>query len=155
LTDRCSPDAANEEKMKVRLAALFLLTLFPAFAAIAQEGLPPDQPGRGSLLGPTHFSESDGAQLYRALCQNCHMANGQGGSGAASYPALSGNVKLANEDYPVWMVLHGNKAMPALGGFLSDSQITAVVTYVRSHFGNGYGDPVTVEQVKALRLLKK
>ncbi len=141
--------------MKVRLAAVFLLTLIPVFAAVAQEGLPPDRPGRGSLLGPTHFSESDGAELYLALCQNCHMANAQGGSGAARYPALSGNLNLANADYPVWMVLYGNKAMPGFGGFLSDSQIKEVVTYLRTHFGNDYANPVTVEQVNALRLIKK
>jgi mono/diheme cytochrome c family protein len=34
---------------------------------------------------------------------------------------------------------------------LSDEQVAAVVSYVRTHFGNTYKDKVSVDDVKALR----
>jgi hypothetical protein len=34
---------------------------------------------------------------------------------------------------------------------MSDQQVADVANYVRSHFGNAYGDTVTVAAVKAAR----
>lgn len=79
------------------------------------------------------------------------MPDAKGASGAGAYPALAANQRLSVSAYPVSVVIHGQKAMPPLGGMLSDKQIADVVTYVRSHFGNRYGDAVTPEQVKILR----
>jgi mono/diheme cytochrome c family protein len=77
------------------------------------------------------------------------MPNGTGAAGAANYPALARNVRLAAKAYPVAMVLNGSKAMPPFRGVLSDEQIAAVVGYVRTHFGNHYGDKLSVADVKA------
>jgi mono/diheme cytochrome c family protein len=41
--------------------------------------------------------------------------------------------------------------MPAFGEMMSDTQVTAVVNYLRSHFGNSYLDEITVEEVHAAR----
>jgi mono/diheme cytochrome c family protein len=79
------------------------------------------------------------------------MPNGRGAEGAAPYPALAKNARLAAKAYPVATVLNGSKAMPPFKSMLSDEQIAAVVTYVRTHFGNAYKDKVSVEDVKALR----
>ncbi len=79
------------------------------------------------------------------------MANAQGAVGAGAYPALAKNPKLEVAGYPVALVLHGQKAMPPFGALLTDQQIADVVNYVRSHFGNGYKDTVTPEEVKAQR----
>ena len=49
------------------------------------------------------------------------------------------------------MVLAGRRAMPPLGGSLSDEQIAEVVNYVRSHFNNRYADAITAEEVARLR----
>lgn len=79
------------------------------------------------------------------------MDNGRGASGAGSYPALAGNPRLQAGMYPVYIVVNGNKAMPGFGSIFDDQQVAAVVNYVRTHFGNRYGDAVTPEQVKGVR----
>ena len=88
-----------------------------------------------------------GQQVYEAVCQACHMADAKGGTGAATIPALAANPRLAAPAYAVSMVVRGQGAMPGLSGNLDDSQIAAVVTYVRTHFGNGYAKPVTAADV--------
>ena len=51
----------------------------------------------------------------------------------------------------LYVVLHGQKAMPPVGRLMTDEQVAAVVTYIRTHFGNDYKEPVTAEQVKKAR----
>ena len=97
------------------------------------------------------FGEQTGEALYRSICQGCHMADGRGAAGAGVYPALAANVRLTNAVYPLAVVLNGRRNMPAFAAVLDDAQVAAVVTYVRSHFGNAYGDVVTAEQVATLR----
>ncbi len=97
------------------------------------------------------FSQKDGESIYRAVCQSCHMAEGQGAQGAGMYPALAGNPKLAASSYPAYNVLHGRKGMPSFKHMLSDEQIAEVTNYVRTHLGNAYRDPISAEAVKALR----
>ena len=98
-----------------------------------------------------HFEERGGEALYRAVCQSCHMAEGQGAKGAGMYPALASNPRLAAGAYPVYNVIHGRKGMPPFGRMLTDEQIAEVTNYVRTHMGNDYKDAVTPEAVKALR----
>ncbi|HWH82318.1 MAG TPA: cytochrome c [Burkholderiaceae bacterium] len=97
------------------------------------------------------FSQQDGEALYRAVCQSCHMADGQGARGAGAYPALAANPRLAAAAYPVVNILHGRKGMPAFGGALSDEQVAQVTNYVRTHLGNSYTDAVTPADVTSLR----
>ncbi|ACJ01264.1 c-type cytochrome [Rhodospirillum centenum] len=103
-----------------------------------------------AFAAPDRFAYSDGGELYRAICQGCHMPTGEGASGAGAYPALAANPNLEVAAYPVSMVVGGRKAMPSFS-FLSDAQISAVVGYVRTHFGNQFPDPVPVEEVAAAR----
>lgn len=95
--------------------------------------------------------QQGGEAIYKGICQDCHMPDARGGSGAGSYPALAGDPKLAEPGYPVAVVVRGQKAMPPFGGALNDRQIADVVNYVRSHFGNSYKDKVTPADVKAAR----
>ncbi len=108
-------------------------------------------------------SADEGERLYKTICQGCHMANGEGATGAGTYPKLAGNPKLAAWQYAALTVLQGRNGMPPFGavpdvppqlakmmGALSDEQIAAVVNYVRSHFGNDYKDKATAKDVKAL-----
>ena len=97
------------------------------------------------------FGQQDGASLYRAVCQSCHMAEGQGAQGAGIYPALAGNPKLAASRYPAYNVLNGRKGMPGFKHLLNDEQIAAVTNYVRTHLGNDYQDAITAADVKAMR----
>jgi mono/diheme cytochrome c family protein len=104
-----------------------------------------------SMSGPSTFPQQDGPALFQAICQGCHMPDAQGAAGAGAYPALAGNKKLAAAAYPVYTVMRGRKGMPALASYLSDAQVAAVVTYVRTHFGNNYADPISTELLKAAR----
>jgi mono/diheme cytochrome c family protein len=97
------------------------------------------------------FSQKDGESLYRAVCQSCHMAEGQGAQAAGMYPALAGNPKLAARGYPAYNVLHGRKGMPSFKNMLTDEQVAEVTNYVRTHMGNAYKDPISPADVKALR----
>lgn len=91
-----------------------------------------------------------GQQVYRQVCQACHMADGKGGQGAGQIPALAGNANLEDPGYPIGMIVQGRGAMPGLTDILSPAQIAAVVTYVRGHFGNHYRKPVSEADVKAV-----
>jgi len=97
------------------------------------------------------FAEQTGEKLYANACQSCHMPDGKGAVGAAAYPSLASNRKLAASGYAVHAVVNGQRAMPPLGLMLSDDQVAAVVNYVRTHFGNSYDDAVTAQDVKAVR----
>lgn len=89
-----------------------------------------------------------GAQVYRQICQACHMPQGEGGSGAAKFPALAKNPRLQFPAYPVTLVLHGKGGMPSFDDVLTPQQIAGVVGYIRTNFGNNYPQPVTEEQVR-------
>jgi len=115
-----------------------------AFSAHADSGGITFSPG-------DKFTETSGEALYKAVCQTCHMNDGQGAVGAGAYPALAKNENLSDASYPISMVINGQGAMPPFGGSMDDDQIAAVVGYVRTHFGNDYKDPVAAGQVKASR----
>jgi mono/diheme cytochrome c family protein len=108
------------------------------------------------------MTSESGAEIYRHICQGCHMAQAQGAKGAAAYPKLANNVSLTAWQYVALTVLNGRSAMPAFGmptgqvssglrsALLSDAQIAAVINYVRTRFGNRYRDVVTAAQVATL-----
>lgn len=98
-----------------------------------------------------HYGQQTGADLYHSICQGCHMPDARGAVGAGAYPALAHDRHLRSALYPVALVLHGRKAMPAFGGALTDVQIANVVNYIRTNFGNHYRNAVTPEQVKKMR----
>lgn len=122
-------------------------------ALLAAAGAAPAtaQSADGSFSNPQRFMPRDGATLYRTSCQACHMAGGEGASGAGTYPALAKNVKLRTARYPVFVVTNGQKGMPPFGSMMDDEQIAAVVNFVRSNLGNDYKDTVTAADVKAIR----
>jgi mono/diheme cytochrome c family protein len=43
------------------------------------------------------------------------------------------------------------KGYPPIGMMMSGPQVVAVVNYIRTHFGNAYTDPVTVQDVSSAR----
>lgn len=113
-----------------------------------------------SVVPAAQFSKLDGAGVYSHVCQGCHMTQGQGAKGAGAYPALAQNPNIASAPYLVLTVLKGRKNMPAFGlgshgedkrsVELTDAQIADVANYVRSHFGNHYGDSISEKDVTAL-----
>lgn len=136
----------------VVLAAAALATAAPVFAQtrppVVERG---DSAGSTPVLKPPQTGE----EVYRQVCQACHMADAKGGTGAATIPALAGNPRLAASAYPVMLITHGRGAMPSLTDTLTPAQVAEVATYVRTHFGNSYAKPVTVEEVKAQWPAKK
>ena len=94
---------------------------------------------------------TDGGAVYQHVCQGCHMPNGRGATGAGTIPALAGNDKLEASGYPIYVVLHGLGGMPAVGWTLDDKQVAAVVSYVRTSWGNHWTDPVTAADVTPSR----
>jgi mono/diheme cytochrome c family protein len=122
------------------LVGILLAILPTAALADAASSVTPGLPGL-----------TTGAQIYQHVCQGCHMPEGRGAVGAAAFPALARNPKLAIAGYPIGVVLGGYGGMPWFNDTLSDQQIAAVVGYIRTHFGNDYTDPVTSADIAAAR----
>jgi mono/diheme cytochrome c family protein len=138
--------AEKEGGLALRLQcalAAFAYTLLTT-AAAAQEAPATLSSGRA-------FAEQGGAAIYANVCAACHQPHAKGAAGAGAYPALAGNSHLASADAVLWVVIRGQKDMPALGGMMSDEQVADVVNYVRSHFGNDYRDRVSAAMVHAAR----
>jgi mono/diheme cytochrome c family protein len=102
-----------------------------------------------------------GAKLYEQHCASCHGDEGEGAPGA--YPALAGNraVTMAVPANLVRAVLSGGYlpatagnprpyGMPPFAHVLDDAAIAAVVSFIRSSWGNQAG-PVTQLQVMRSR----
>ncbi len=100
---------------------------------------------------------SDGAKVYQTNCSSCHQATGQGVAG--TFPPLAGNpVVVGDATKVIHIVKYGlngkidvkgtsyNGMMPAWGQQLSNGDIAAVITYVRSSWGNS-GSAVSESQV--------
>lgn len=126
--------------------ALCLLT-----ATAASQVSTEHAPGRNYFSATEKFAGTTGPELYETVCQGCHMAQGRGAVGAGAYPALAANKSLASATYLTYMVIHGRKAMPPFGAALDDNQIAVLVNYLRSSFGNAYGDTITAADVKSVR----
>jgi mono/diheme cytochrome c family protein len=149
---RRAPDQPNQKKgLPMRDLCPWLAMAALAAAVIAAGSPIQAQVADPSLADARRFTSNDGAYLYRATCQGCHMADGKGATGAGTYPSLFRNEKLEAGGYPVFLVVNGQKAMPGFGALMNDEQVAAVVNYVRSNFGNAYKDKVTAEDVKAVR----
>lgn len=133
------------------LTALAIGVLATAGAATAQES----DPLRAALTAPvvrTAFPDmTTGEAVYKGVCAGCHMPDAKGAVGAGAYPALAANERLGTPEYPIMVVLAGQKAMPAFGGLLSDAQIAGVVGYLRTNYGNRYRAAVTPQAVLAIR----
>ena len=102
----------------------------------------------------------DGKQIFGAKCAACHQANGLGVAGV--FPPLAGaEWVLGNEKVLASILIQGVQGeivvkgntykgvMPAFNT-LSDAEIAAVLTYIRSDWGNA-APPVTDATVKAQR----
>jgi mono/diheme cytochrome c family protein len=104
---------------------------------------------------------SEGRRVYEAKCSVCHGNDGKGMP--PHYPPLAGNQSIEMESAvnPIRMVLNGGYppgtrknpmpyGMPPFAQELSDNEVAAVVTYIRTAWGNR-GAPVTPADANALR----
>jgi mono/diheme cytochrome c family protein len=125
----------------------------------ATEAAPADAPA----AEPTAtVASANGEEIYQR-CVTCHMADGNGMAGA--FPPLAGSEWVTGPAArPIAIVMHGlqgeitvkgatyNSMMMAYGTGvpMSDDEIAAVLTYVRSNFGNS-APAVTPAEVAAVR----
>ena len=103
-----------------------------------------------------------GKKIYETMCGICHGTDGLGKPGQA--PPLAGSewvdtkgsgrltrIPLAGLSGPMSVSGKGwNLAMAPMGAALSDADLAAVLTYIRSSWGNRAG-AVTADDVKSIR----
>ena len=103
-----------------------------------------------------------GRRVFMANCAACHQATGQGLPGA--YPPLAGSEWAAGPDERIIRIVlerpqrspHGqgdavqHYPCPRLGPALRDEQLAAVLTYIRSEWGNN-APAVSPDKVKEIR----
>mgnify|MGYP006279722311 CR=1 FL=1 len=100
-----------------------------------------------------------GRQLYQNHCLSCHQTNGSGVPGM--YPSLKGNKRVTGDKALLIKVALMGEAGPVqdkgnyMGAmasykFLSDQEISNVLTYIRTNFGNNE-DPVMPQEVADVR----
>ncbi|AMP16400.1 c-type cytochrome [Collimonas pratensis] len=90
---------------------------------------------------------AQGEKIYKNHCVDCHQASGKGTWPA--YPPLAGNhaITMASPVNAIRVVLNGGFSpstaanprpygMPPYGPALSDSEVAAVVSYIRNSWGN-------------------
>ncbi|MGB4115089.1 MAG: cytochrome c [Polaromonas sp.] len=109
-----------------------------------------DQRSVEALMAPAPAGEGgaavDGAAVFGAKCAACHQGNGMGVPGV--FPPLAGADWVTGSDKRlIQILLHGitgeievkgvvyKGAMPAFNN-LSDAEIAAVTTHIRSQWGN-------------------
>jgi mono/diheme cytochrome c family protein len=97
------------------------------------------------------FAEQGGADLFDNVCAACHQPDAKGAIGAAAYPPLAADKRLASTDFALTVLLSGLKGMPPVGRMMSDEQVADVINYVRTHFGNNYPGAVSAAQAYAAR----
>jgi mono/diheme cytochrome c family protein len=103
----------------------------------------------------------DGKRIYDTYCAACHQANGEG---TDVYPPLAGSEWVnGDEGRMIRVLLTGltgeievagttfSGLMPGWGAALSDAELAAVATYVRSSWGNEAPAvaPETVARIRA------
>lgn len=117
---------------------------------------PGDEPRRMRMSAASALTEN-GRKVYADHCARCHGDNGEGQLPAG--PALAGNraVTMANATNPIRIVLYGGYTpgtsgnprpfgMPPFAQTLSDQEIAAVVSYMRTSWNNR-GAPVSAAEV--------
>ena len=125
-------------------------------------------PSTGETPTPTEAQTQDklrlfplGKKIYAADCAMCHGANGEGRGW--DFPPLAGNqsIQMISSVNPIRMVLNGGYppgtirnprpyGMPPFAQQLSDEEVAAVVTYIRTAWQN-HGSAITSQDVNALR----
>lgn len=154
-------NGSGERDMTDRLRLSFGIVAAAAFI-VACGGEKKPAGDTGQVAAAT--TAVDGAQIYQR-CQTCHQATGEGIPG--TYPPLAGSefANAANVEIPIRIVMNGisgpitvkgqqfSGLMPpyGVGIEMSNEEIAAVLTYVRSSWGNKSSavTPDDVAKVKA------
>ncbi|KAA0693695.1 cytochrome c [Neorhizobium sp. P12A] len=127
--------------------------------SIAQDS--PEPPRSRISHAESSLLLSLGKSVYDRQCASCHGANGEGKP--PNYPPLAGNQSIQMESAvnAIRMVLNGGYppgtqgnpmpyGMPPFSVSLSDDEVAAVVSYIRTSWGN-QGTPVSAADANGLR----
>ncbi len=120
------------------ILALFILALFIfALAACGDE--------TASLPDPvTEFTTEQAQALYLAHCVSCHARDGSGSVG----PAIAGGT--ANQEYTreemIAQVRDGEGSMPPFSDRLTESEMAAIVDYVRNDLNRIIEEPELADE---------
>jgi mono/diheme cytochrome c family protein len=133
----------------VHAMAVFLKTLAPTAAP------------RPRIAAAGVTAGARGAELYVDNCAACHRSNGRGADHA--FPKLADNATVLADDANslIRLLLAGSSlpgtqaapsplGMPGFGARLSNAEIAALLTFVRSAWGN-QAPPVTAHEVGRVR----
>lgn len=105
--------------------------------------------------------DEDGQKIYETRCMSCHQINGQGITGVFP-PLIESEWVVGDKGRLIRIVLGGisgevevngvtySGAMPPWNTFLNDAQIAALLTYIRSTWGND-ADAITHDEVARVR----
>lgn len=102
----------------------------------------PSAPPENTPPGP----QRTGADLYSGNCVACHQQDAHGIPGV--YPSLAGSPVVLGDPaaFALWVVKGRRpESMPAARygtampqfGWMKDTDVAALLTYLRTHFGNG------------------
>ena len=128
------------------------------------KALPSDRTEPGSEAPPSAEAVPEevhrGRSLYAQHCASCH---GRDGQGIGTFPPLAGaRWGTGPTDKAVRVVLHGlrgpisvqgrsyDSLMPGFGARLSDAEVAAVLSFVRSSWDNA-ADSVAISEVRQVR----
>jgi mono/diheme cytochrome c family protein len=101
------------------------------------------------LSAPSVVFAASPQSLYMDNCSACHQATGKGVKGA--FPALAGSPFVQGDAAPVLStVLAGRAGMPAFKDDLNDADLSTLLTYIRTSWGNK-GKPIAAADVTAAR----
>jgi mono/diheme cytochrome c family protein/glucose/arabinose dehydrogenase len=108
-----------------------------------------------------------GKEIYHkeGYCVTCHQPDGNGLESSGFPPLSKSSWVSGNKERLIKLVMHGvmgpievngkkypgDVPMTPYGGMLNDEEMASVLNYIRNSFGNSSEEPVTIEQVKAVR----
>ena len=101
------------------------------------------------VAAPMLAFAATGEELFINNCSACHQPTGKGIPGA--FPALAGNPFVQGPpELVIATVLNGRGGMPTFKGDLDDATLSAILSYVRSAWGNTAASVAAVD-VAAVR----
>ncbi len=154
--ERDEPDELKSPVPKPIGVIAIALLAWGSWYYFQNTGYPAGAGDRRSPVAVVTAETVDGSTVFAGNCAACHQATGQGLAGV--FPPLAGaDWVLENDGRLVQILLHGingeivvngatyNGVMPAFSQ-LSDVELAAVLSYIRSSWGNDAA-PITTQQV--------